>query len=147
MVNLNVTGEKIKKHNPNWQQILDHWYILSIIRGSWKTKTSLNLISHQPGIDKIYLFAKDPFEAKCQLLIIKRKIVSCNYSKAFTESWMIWMIFMKTLMIATQIKNAKYWLYLLISNLNPIVTELSIRGRKLNISFIFITQPLFTVPD
>ena len=30
--------------------------------------------------------------------------------------------------------------------LNPIVTELSIRGRKLNISLIFITQSCFAVP-
>ena len=30
--------------------------------------------------------------------------------------------------------------------LNPIVTELFIRGRKLNISLIFITQPYFAVP-
>ena len=27
--------------------------------------------------------------------------------------------------------------------LNPIVTELFIRGRKLNISVVFITQPYF----
>ena len=31
-------------------------------------------------------------------------------------------------------------------NLNPIVTELFIRGRKLYISFIFITQSCFAVP-
>ena len=30
--------------------------------------------------------------------------------------------------------------------LNPIVTQLFIRGRKLNISLIFITQSYFTVP-
>ena len=30
--------------------------------------------------------------------------------------------------------------------LNPIVTELFIRGRKLNISLVFITQFYFTVP-
>ena len=31
-------------------------------------------------------------------------------------------------------------------NLNPIVTELFIRGRKLNISLAFITQSYFAVP-
>ena len=31
-------------------------------------------------------------------------------------------------------------------NLNPIVTELFIRGRKLNISVVFITQSYFKVP-
>ena len=30
--------------------------------------------------------------------------------------------------------------------LNPIVTELLIRGRKLNISLVFITQSYFAVP-
>ena len=32
-------------------------------------------------------------------------------------------------------------------NLNPIVTELFIRGRKLNISIVFITQLHFKVPE
>ena len=40
-------------------------------------------------------------------------------------------------MIADMINNKK---------LNPIVTELFIRGRKLNISIVFITQPYFKVP-
>ena len=31
-------------------------------------------------------------------------------------------------------------------NLNPIVTELFIRGRKLTISLVFITQSYFVVP-
>ena len=40
-------------------------------------------------------------------------------------------------MIADIINNEK---------LNPIVTELFIRGRKLNISIVFITQSYFKVP-
>ena len=40
-------------------------------------------------------------------------------------------------MIADTINNEK---------LNSIVTELFIRGRKLNISLVFITQPYFKVP-
>ena len=40
-------------------------------------------------------------------------------------------------MIADMINNKK---------LNSIVTKLFIRGRKLNISFIFITQSYFKVP-
>ena len=32
------------------------------------------------------------------------------------------------------------------NKLNPIVTELLIRGRKLNISIVFITQSYFKVP-
>ena len=34
----------------------------------------------------------------------------------------------------------------LLIKLNPIVTELFIRGRKLNISIVFITQSYFKVP-
>ena len=43
-------------------------------------------MSHKPDIDKIYLNAKDAFEAKYPLLINKRKIVGLNYfdhSKTF----------------------------------------------------------------
>ena len=34
----------------------------------------------------------------------------------------------------------------MINNKNPVVTELFIRGRKLNISIVFITQSYFKVP-
>ena len=37
--------------------------------GSGKTDALLNLIENQPDIDQIYLYAKDPCEAKCQYLI------------------------------------------------------------------------------
>ena len=49
-----------------------HPYRILIIggSGSWKTYVLLNLIKHQrPDIDKIYLYLKDPFESKYQLLI------------------------------------------------------------------------------
>ena len=47
-----------------------------------------NLINHQPDIDKIYLYAKDPYEAKHQFLVNKRESTGLNHwndSKAFTE--------------------------------------------------------------
>ena len=37
--------------------------------GSGKTNPLLNLIENQPDIDKIYFYAKDPYEAKYQYLI------------------------------------------------------------------------------
>ena len=43
---------------------------------------------HQPVIDKIYLYAKDPYEPKYQLLINKREKVDTghrNNPKAFTK--------------------------------------------------------------
>ena len=39
----------------------------------------LNLINHWPDIDKIYLNAKNPFEAKYQLLINQRENASIKY--------------------------------------------------------------------
>ena len=48
----------------------------------------LNLINPEPDIDKIYLYAKDPYEAKYQLLINKRWSTDLKYlndSKAFIK--------------------------------------------------------------
>ena len=61
-----VTKENIKEHNLNWPQLPDHSCRIIIIRSSGSTKPNslFNLISHQPDIDKIYLYTKDPYEAK-----------------------------------------------------------------------------------
>ena len=71
----NVTKENIRKYNPNWPQIPDHPYRKLIVWGSGSRKTNLllNLINHQPDIDNIHLYAKDPFEEKYQFLINKRE--------------------------------------------------------------------------
>ena len=56
--------------------------------GSGKTNALFNLISQQPDIDRIYLFAKDPNGGKYQLLINKRESTGLQYcedSKVFTE--------------------------------------------------------------
>ena len=117
----------------------------------------MNLINNQPDIDKIYLYAKDPYEAKYQYLINKREKVGLDHfkdHKAFMEysndmkdvyknikgyspgkKYKILIVFDD--MISDMINNKKF---------NPVVTELFIRGRKLNISFVFITQSYFKVP-
>ena len=82
--------ENIKEYNPNWLQILDHLYRILIIgtSGSRKTNSLFNLVSRQPNINKIYLYAKDPYEAKNQLLVNKREstgLKHLNYFKAFME--------------------------------------------------------------
>ena len=151
--------ENKTEHNKNWPYIPDHPYRILIIRGSGSGKTNvlLNLIQNQPDIDKIYLYAKDPYEAKYQYLINKREGVGINHfndPKAFIEysndmhdvykniddynpdkENKILIVFDD--MIADMIHNKK---------LNSIVTELFIRGRKLNISLVFITQSYFKVP-
>ena len=73
-------------HNPNWSQISDHPYRI-LINGSSRSgkKNSLfNLINQQPDIDKTFLYAKDSYEAKYQVLINKRESTRlkhlCNYT-------------------------------------------------------------------
>ena len=54
----------------------------------WKINVLLNLIENQPDIDKIYLYAKDPYETKYQYLINKREgidIDQFNEPKSFIE--------------------------------------------------------------
>ena len=53
-----------------------------------KTNSLFKLISHQPDIDKFYLYAKDTFEAKYLLLTKKWEntgLKQFNDSKAFIE--------------------------------------------------------------
>ena len=153
-----VTKNKTE-HNKNWSYIPDHLYRILIIGGSGSGKTNalLNLIENQPDIDKKYLYAKDPYEAKCQNLIKIRKKVDLkhfNDPKAFIEYSNDMHDFYKNIdeynidkerkilivyddMIADMINN---------KNLNSLVTELFIRGRKLDISFVFIRQSYSKVP-
>ena len=160
MVNVdNYVSENRTKHNRNWPYIPNHPYRTLIIGGSGseKRKVLLNLIENQPDIDKIYLYTKDPYEAKCQYLINKREGVGIDHfndPKAFIEysndmhnvyeniddynpdkENKLLIVFDD--MIADVICNKK---------LNSIVTELFIRGRKLNIYLVFITQSYFKVP-
>ena len=136
-----------------------HPYRILIIGGSGSGKTNalLNLINNQPDIDKIYMYAKDPYEGKYQLLINKTESTGLkhfNDPKAFIEYSNYMQDVYKNIdeynldkeckilivsddMIANVINNKK---------LNSIVTKLFIRGRKLNISLAFITQSYFKVP-
>ena len=70
-----------QKNNPKWPEILDHPHRILIIGGSGSGKTNalLNLITNEPDIDKSYLCAKDPYEAKDQLLINKRENTGLKY--------------------------------------------------------------------
>ena len=58
-----VTRENIKEHNPNWPKIPDHLYMILTIgsSGSGKTNSLFNVINHQPHVDKIYLYARNPY--------------------------------------------------------------------------------------
>ena len=160
MINFDdYTGENKIDHNPNWLYIPDHPYRILILGGSrsGKTNTLLNLINNQSDTDKIYLYAKDLYEDKYQFLIKKRENIGLKHfidPKSFIEysndmrdvykninhdnpnkENKILIIFDN--IIADMINNKK---------LNLIVTKLFIRGRKLNISFVFIMQSYFKVP-
>ena len=136
-------NENKTKHNLKWPFILDHPYRILKIGGSGSGKRNalLNLINNQPDIDKIYLYAKEPYEAKYQLLINTRKSTGLkhfNDPKTFIESLKDMQEVYKNIneynegkerkiligiddMIADIIKNKK---------LNSIVTKLFIRSRK-----------------
>ena len=80
----------MKEHNPHLTQTPDHPYRILIIGGSGSGKTTslLNLISYQPNTDEIYIYGKDPYEAKYQFLINKREstgLKHLNNPKAFIE--------------------------------------------------------------
>ena len=61
----------------------------------WKNKFIIYLINHETAIDKVYLYAKDPYEAKYQFSINKQErkdLKDFSHSKAFIEH-PIWTIF------------------------------------------------------
>ena len=152
------TNENKTQQNSKWPYIPDHPYRIPMIGGSGSgiKNALLNLIENQPDIDEIYLYAKDPYEAKYQYLINIRKKVGLkrfNDTEAFIEysndmqdvyrniaeynidkERKILIVFDG--MIADTINNNK---------LCSIVTELFIRSRKLNIFLVFITKSYFKV--
>ena len=76
MINFDdYTNENKTKHNLKWTYIEDHPYRILIIGGSGSGKTNalLNLINSQSDIDKVYLYAEDPYEQNYQFLINKRE--------------------------------------------------------------------------
>ena len=70
-------GQSVKIYNrPNWPYIPDHPSRILITGSSGSEKTNvfvINLIKYQQlDIDKSYLYVKDPFESKYQLVINRR---------------------------------------------------------------------------
>ena len=111
--------------------IPDHSYRILITGGSGSEKINslFNLINNQPDIDKIYLYSKDPYEAKYQLLINKQESTESNDMEDIYP----------TIEDNDPRKEGKilitfdYMIFDMLSNKkpNPIVTELFIRGRKI----------------
>ena len=149
---------KITQHNKKWPYIPDHPYQILIIgcSGSGKTNALLNLINNQSDIDKIYLYAKDPYEPKYQFLINKRESTGLKHfgdPNAFVEYSNDMYDVYKNI---DEYKSSKKRKVLIVfddmivdtinnKKLNSTVTELFIRARKLNISLVFITQSYFKI--
>ena len=118
----------------------------------------LNLIKHQrPDIDKIYLYVTDSFKSKYQLLINGREKVGINTPKnlkVFIDHLQVIDDVYKKLEDYNATKTRRV---LIVSDdvladmksnkkLSPIFTELFLRGRKINISIVFVSQSYSKVP-
>ena len=141
-------------HNQNCPYIPDYPHRILIISGSGSDKINvvLNLIKHQqPVIDKIYLYVKDSFQSKHQLLINGREkvwIKKLNNPKAFINYLQTADGVYKNL---EEFNPTKKWRALIVfddmiadkesyKKVSPIVTELFLRYTKVNISLVFISQ-------
>ena len=153
-----VNENKIK-HNLKWPYISDRPYRILIIwgSGSGKTNALLNLINNQPYIDKICLYAKGPLEAKYTFLINKRESTGLKHfddPKEFIEYSNDMQDVYKNIEEYDLGKKRKILIVfdgmifdtIINKKLNSIGTVLFIRGRKLSISTVFITQWYFKVP-
>ena len=118
--------------------------------GSWKKNSLFNLIDHQIDTDKIYLNVNTTYDAKYQFLINKPESTGLkhfNDSKAFIECSNDMVDIYNN--IDEYHPNKKRKILIVFDDVisdNPIVTELFIRYKKLNISLALITQSYFVVP-
>ena len=91
MINFDYyTNENKTEHNKNWPYTPDHPYRILIAGGSGSRKINalLNLTENQPDIDKKYLYAIDPHEAKYPYLIKIRQKVGIDHHndpRAYSE--------------------------------------------------------------
>ena len=147
----------VNKNNNKADVESEEWpFCMSIIgpSGSGKTNTLLHLIDNLHPIDKIYSYAKDLAEPKYEYLINKRKqagiknlddphafIEYCydmndvyddisNYNKKRDKKVLI--------IFDDMISDIEYN-----NNFKRMIKELFYRGRKLNISIVFIMQSHF----
>ena len=118
----------------------------------------MSLIQHQrPDVDTIYLFVKHSFESKYQLFIngrekigiktLKNKKPFIDYSQTLDDVYenledynstkKMRVLIVNDDMTADMESNKK---------LSPIITKSFLRGRKINVLIVFISQSYFKVP-
>ena len=156
MINFDdYVNENKTEDNKNWPYIPDHPHRILIIGGSESGKTNvlLDLTENQPDIDKIFLYAKDPYKVKYQDLIKIREEVGIdhhNAPRAYTEYSNDMRDVYKNISYYNLDKENKILIVFddMIAGMihNKKLDRQFIRGRKLNISLVFITQSYFKVP-
>ena len=131
--------------------------MLIIASRTGETSTLLNLIKEQNDIGKMYFYAKDLSKTKYECLIKKREnagIKHLNDPKAFIECFSMMDVFYLNIDDYNPSRKRKILIVFdeiiagIMSNetVQVIIKELFIRCKKLNISFVFITQSYFFVP-
>ena len=122
--------------------------------GSSKTNTLLHLINNPHPVDKIYLYAKDIHEPKYEYLINKREqagIKNLNDPHAFIEYSDDMNDVLDDIINYNKNRDKKVLIVFddMIAaieynkNFKRIIKELFYRARKINVSFVFITQSYF----
>lgn len=149
----------IKPHNSDWPYTPDLLFRTIIVGGSGTGKTNMlfNLIrrlmaNNDTFIDKVYLYVKDPEEPKYKHFIKNRKEI--GESETGDPN-----MFVEVSSSLDDVHNDinqynpdRLSNVLIVFDdmicevIPPKVSELFIRGRKLNISLVFITQSYYAVP-
>ena len=129
-----------------------------MIQDQAKLNVLLNFIKHQrPDFDKIYLYIKNPFESKRQILINGRekvRIIKLKNPKVFIDYSQIIDDVYENLEDYNPTKKMRVLIAFddmtadMESNriLNPVVTELLLKGRKLNISLVLYHNLISKLP-
>ena len=89
MINFDdYTNENKTEHNTKWSYILDHPCKILIEGGVPNQEKQITKFKNQHDIDKIYLYTKDPYQAKYQYSTKKREKADLHHyddPKAFIE--------------------------------------------------------------
>ena len=144
--------------NQNWSYVHYHLYRILIIGGLGlgKSNALLNLIKNQgPYVDKSFLYFKDALESKYQLLINRKEKLWIKYEnnpKAIIDHSLI--IDLQTiddiyenLEEYNPTKKRKVLIVFddMIADMEAIVTEFYMKGRKFKVSVVFISKFYFKV--
>jgi len=144
------TEEFINKHvlAPRWP----FRFLICGPSGSGKTNVLLNLIFHYLHYNKIYIYAKDLFESKYQLLQDFFEEVHEKIKERFKEPVEVAYFssekehIIKVDDLDPQVQNLIIFDDFVMEKDQHRIKDLFIRSRKKNTSIIYLTQSYFTTP-